>query len=155
MTAQAFETGDYFNIFLKFWGFWGSFSVKDFSYKKKRVAKSISMLKVKLFSCFTCDTFSKKQSRSSHQRCSIGVLKNFTKFTGKLLCQSLFFNKVQASGLQLYWKETLSKVFPCQFCDIFKNTFFTEYIQMIASGNPFNPSHQEKFLQHDQNLRNI
>ena len=34
--------------------------------------------------------------RSSHQRCSIekGVLKNFTKFTGKHLCQSLFFNKV-------------------------------------------------------------
>ena len=35
-------------------------------------------------------------ARSSHQRCSIkkGVLRNFTKFTGKHLCQSLFFNKV-------------------------------------------------------------
>ena len=34
--------------------------------------------------------------RSSHQRSSIkkGVLRNFTKFTGKHLCQSLFFNKV-------------------------------------------------------------
>ena len=34
--------------------------------------------------------------RSSHQMCSIeiGVLKNFTKFTGKHLCQSLFLNKV-------------------------------------------------------------
>ena len=34
--------------------------------------------------------------RSSHQRRSIkiGVLKNFAKFTGKHLCQSLFFNKV-------------------------------------------------------------
>ena len=33
---------------------------------------------------------------SSHQRCSVkkGVLRNFTKFTGKHLCQSLFFNKV-------------------------------------------------------------
>ena len=33
---------------------------------------------------------------SSHRRCSIkiDVLKNFTKFTGKHLCQSLFFNKV-------------------------------------------------------------
>ena len=32
----------------------------------------------------------------SHQRCSIkkDVLTNFTKFTGKHLCQSLFFNKV-------------------------------------------------------------
>ena len=34
--------------------------------------------------------------RSSHQRCSIkkGVLRNFTKFKGKHLSQSLFFNKV-------------------------------------------------------------
>ena len=33
---------------------------------------------------------------SSHRRCSIkkGVLKNFSKLTGKHLCQSLFFNKV-------------------------------------------------------------
>ena len=32
--------------------------------------------------------------RSSHQRCSIlkGALKSFTKFTGKYLCQSPFFN---------------------------------------------------------------
>ena len=34
--------------------------------------------------------------RSSHQRCSIKncFLENFVKFTGKHLCQSLFFNKV-------------------------------------------------------------
>ena len=33
---------------------------------------------------------------SSHRRCSLktGALKNFAKFTGKHLCQSLFFNKV-------------------------------------------------------------
>ena len=30
-----------------------------------------------------------------------GAFENFTKFTGKHLCQSLFFNKV-ASGLQFY-----------------------------------------------------
>ena len=35
-------------------------------------------------------------ARSSHQRCSLrrGVLRNFAKFTGKHLCQSLSFNKV-------------------------------------------------------------
>ena len=35
-------------------------------------------------------------NRSSPQRCSIetSVLKNFAKFTGKYLCQSLFFDKV-------------------------------------------------------------
>ena len=40
--------------------------------------------------------------RSSHQRCSIkkSVLRNFTKFIGKHLCQSLFFNKV--AGLKFY-----------------------------------------------------
>ena len=31
--------------------------------------------------------------------CKKGVLKNFTKFTGKHLCQNLFFNKV--AGLRL------------------------------------------------------
>ena len=30
-----------------------------------------------------------------------GVLRNFTKFTGKLLCQSLFFNKVAVE--HLWW----------------------------------------------------
>ena len=34
--------------------------------------------------------------KRTHQRCSVkkGVLSNFTKFTGKHLCQGLFFNKV-------------------------------------------------------------
>ena len=32
------------------------------------------------------------------------VLESFTKFTGKYLCQSLFYNKVADSGLQLYQK---------------------------------------------------
>ena len=31
----------------------------------------------------------------------IALLKNFTKFTGKHLCQNLFLNKVPAWGLQL------------------------------------------------------
>ena len=37
-----------------------------------------------------------KNNRSSHRRCSVekGVLRNFAKFTGKHLCQRLFFNKV-------------------------------------------------------------
>ena len=31
-----------------------------------------------------------------------GVLRNFAKFTGKYLCQSLVLNKVAGPGLQLY-----------------------------------------------------
>ena len=63
--------------------------------------------------------------RSSHQMCSVNkvVLRNFTKFTGKHLWQSLFFNK----------KETLAQVFSCQFCEISKNTFFTEHLRVTPS----------------------
>ena len=45
--------------------------------------------------------------RNSHQRCSIktGVLKNFAKFTGKHLRQSLFFNKVVGLSLATLLKK--------------------------------------------------
>ena len=40
------------------------------------------------------------QYRSSHRRCSVkkGVIRNFEKFAGKHLCQSVFFYK--AAGLR-------------------------------------------------------
>ena len=60
------------------------------------------------------DWHPRKGPRSSHWRCSTrkGVLRNFTKFTGKDLSQSLFFNKATGLrpatllGLQLYWKRS-------------------------------------------------
>ena len=55
-----------------------------------------------------------------------GVLKNLVKFTGKYLCQSLFFNKVAGLSLQLLLKQTLAQVFSCEFYEMFKNNFFTE-----------------------------
>ena len=30
-------------------------------------------------------------------------------------------------------KETLTQVFSCQFCEIFKNTFLTEHLRVTAS----------------------
>ena len=48
------------------------------------------------------------------------ILRNFTKSTGKHLCQSLFFNIKKVS---------LAQVFFCEFCEISKNTFFlTEHL---------------------------
>ena len=43
----------------------------------------------------TKDSSAKEIFRSSHLRCSVkkGVLRNFAEFTGKYLCQRLFFNK--------------------------------------------------------------
>ena len=66
------------------------------------------------------------QFRSSHQRCSMqkGVLRNFIKFTGKHLCQSLFFNKVVASGLQHYQKKRLChRCFPVNFVKFLRTSF--------------------------------
>ena len=81
-----------------------------------------------------------KISRSIHQKCSIKihVLKNFSKVTGKHMCQSHFFNKVtglkSATSLK---KRALAQVFSCEFCEIFKNTFFTEHLWMAASEHCF------------------
>ena len=45
------------------------------------------------------------QRRSSHRRCSIkkGVLRNFAKFTGKHLCQRLFFKKTATLLKKSLW----------------------------------------------------
>ena len=58
-----------------------------------------------------------------------GVLRNFTKFTGKQLYQSLFLIKLQAFIL----KKTLARVFSCEFYEISKNNFFTEHLWTTAS----------------------
>ena len=63
------------------------------------------------------------------------VLRNFTKFTGKHLCQSLFFNKVPGLGLQLYLKRDSGTGVSCEFCEISKNTFFTEHLWATASAS--------------------
>ena len=66
----------------------------------------------------TKDSSAKEIFRSSHLRCSVkkGVLRNFAEFTGKYLCQRLFFNKVAV-----------------EFCEISKNTFFIEHLRTTAS----------------------
>ena len=75
-------------------------------------------------------------TRSSHQRCSVrkDVFRNFAKFRGKHLHQILFFNKVAGpEPATLFKKETLAQVFSSEFCEISKNTFFTEHLWTTAS----------------------
>ena len=75
-------------------------------------------------------------SRSSRPDvfCEKSVLQNFTKFAGKHLCQSLFFNK--AAGL--WKKETLAQVFSCEFCENFKKSFSIEHLRWLL---PFSRSY--------------
>ena len=44
-----------------------------------------------------------------------------------------FLIRLQTWGLQLYQKQTLVLVFSCEFCEISKNTFFTEQFWATAS----------------------
>ena len=52
--------------------------------------------------------------------CKKDIRRNFAKFTGKHLCQDFFFNK-----------ETLRRVFSCEFCEISKNIIFTEHLRWL------------------------
>ena len=64
--------------------------------------------------------------RSSHWRCSVrkGVLRNFSEFSGKHLCQSLFLIKLQAETTA----SDLSRVFSWSF-------LFTSFQQKNEMGN--------------------
>ena len=87
---------------------------------------------------FKCWKYSERNNRidniSSHRRCCVikDVLRNFSKFTGKHLCQILSFNKVarllfnKVVGLRAATslKNRLwHRCFPVNFCKISKNTF--------------------------------
>ena len=60
--------------------------------------------------------------RNSHRRCSVkkGVLTRFAKF--REVCN---FIKI----------ETLLQVFSCEFCEMPKNTFFTEHVLTTGSAS--------------------
>ena len=74
--------------------------------------------------------------KSSQLRCSIikDVLRNFATFTGKHLCQSLFFNKVAGLTPATLLKERLwHRCHPVNVGEISKNNFFTEHLRTTAS----------------------
>ena len=81
-------------------------------------------------------------SGSSHQRCSVrkSVLRNFAKFTGKHLCQSLFFNKF--AGLRpapLLKKRLWVRFFPVNFVKFVRTLFESALLGdcFWTSGNYF------------------
>ena len=65
--------------------------------------------------------------------CKKVALRIFAKFTGKHLCQSLYFNKVAGLAYNFIKKETLAQMFSCEFYEISKNNFFTEHLRTTSS----------------------
>ena len=68
------------------------------------------------------------------KRCFIikGVLKNFSKFTGKHLCQSLFSNKV--AGLRpatLFKKRLWRRCFPVNFAKFLRAPFIVKHLRWL------------------------
>ena len=93
----------------------------------------------KIYFCFAKIKFSKhtlyKQKQPPEVFYKKSVLRDFTKFTGKHLCQSLSFNKVAGLSSATFLKKRLAQVFSCEFYEIFKNNFFTEHFWTASKLN--------------------
>ena len=80
---------------------------------------------------FKGHSYDLRKNRSSRPEvyCKRGVLRNFTKFTGKHLCQSLFFNKVADLRSETLLKKRLwHRCFPVKFL---RTLFFTEHFRWM------------------------
>ena len=75
------------------------------------------------------DGFLKNRSSRPVVFCKKGVLRNFTKFTGKHLCQSLFFNKVSFLKKRLWHRR-----FPVNFAKFLRTPFLTEHFLICDPG---------------------
>ena len=64
--------------------------------------------------------------------CEKDVLRNFAKFTGKHLCQSLFFNKIAGLRPATLLKNRLwHRCFPVNFAKFPRTTFLTEHLRWL------------------------
>ena len=75
--------------------------------------------------------------RRSHGRCSVnkGVIKNFANPQESNGARVSFLIKLQASACNFInkkKKKILAQVFSCDFCEISKNTIFTEQLWATA-----------------------
>ena len=92
----------------------------------KEISNQISILKPKFLITL--------QFRRSHREvfCKKDVLRNFTKFTGKHMCQSLFFNKVAGLRPAILLKRRLwHRSFPVNFAKFLRIIFLTEHFRWL------------------------
>ena len=90
-----------------------------------------------LFKRAIWEKLDKKTGSRPEMFCKKGVLRNFTKFTGEHLCQSLFF--FLASNF--IKKEILKQLFSCEFCETFKTPFLARLCMWQLKTQPFASSY--------------
>ena len=73
------------------------------------------------------------RGRSSHRRCSVkrGVSENFTIFTGKQLCCSLFLIKLQILRPATLLTETPKQLFSCEYCEILRTSILKNICERL------------------------
>ena len=70
--------------------------------------------------------------------CQKGVLRNFAKFTGKHLCQSLFFNKVaDLRPATLLKKRLWHRCFPVNFAKFLRIPFLENTFELLLLATQF------------------
>ena len=80
----------------------------------------------------------RREDRNNNRMCSIrtGVLKNFAKFTGIHLCQSLFFNKVaDLRPTSLLKKRLWHRCFPKNFAKSLRKLFSRTFLATASEKN--------------------
>ena len=97
---------------------------KLFTYPRAHISKSKRCFIMKF-------SYEDEDIRSSRPEvfCKKGILRNFSKFTGKHLCQSLLFNNV--AGLRpatLFKKRLWHRCFPVNFAKFLRTPFFIEHL---------------------------
>ena len=94
----------------------------DFRFQNKTVMQCITT--IYLATSFWKNNVKPNICRSSHRTCSIkrAAFKKFALFTGKQL---------KACKKKLYQKETPIQVLSCEYCKIFKNTYFEEHLRRL------------------------
>ena len=81
---------------------------------------------------FPFDYYGESFIADKQKQSSGGVLRNFAKFAGKHLCQTLFFNKVvDLRPATLLKKSLWHRCFPVNFAKFIRTPFFTEHLRWL------------------------
>ena len=79
--------------------------------------------------------------------CEKGVLRNFEKFTGKHLCQSLFLVKLQALPANFFKKRLWHRFLPVNFVKFLRTPSFTEHLWWLLPASARWWDHIKKHLE--------